>query len=131
MKDLSVLDNSLYEMISRVELDGETCGLKHSKEDPSENHPATNYLCQHVNDNISGEVFQLRIPICDECVEALNDPNWILAYCINCNSSQWIFRPRAKNIHPEGNGIYWCDVCPFCAEIADEYILYKDGGLDE
>lgn len=114
------LNDSLELMMARLELDDTTCGLKHSKEDPAENHPAVNYLCQHLGTD--GEATSgIRIPICQECEEALSDYNWILAYCTNCNKSQWIYRPKSKVQHPEGNGIYWCDVCPHCAEIANEY----------
>ena len=116
------LDEQLNLMIARLELDGETCGLKHSEQDPSENHPAINYLCQNIGDQKIGIEFQqLQVPICEECTEALSDTDWILAYCTNCLKSQWIYRPYSKVYHPEGNGIYWMDVCPFCAEVANEY----------
>jgi hypothetical protein len=121
MDDFTLLDSSLSDMVAQVELEGQTCGLKHSKHDPAENHPAVDYLCQNLGDTKSKEATsQIRIPICEECAEALYDPDWILAYCIYCNRSQWIYRPMAKTKHPEGNGIYWCDVCPFCAEVTDQ-----------
>lgn len=123
MSDLDKIDDALNNLVARVELIDETCGLKHSVEDPAENHPAVDYLCQnfkHKEDPDLEKLDQLRIPICQECVDALNDPNWILAYCINCHKSQWIYRPYAKHKHPEGNGIYLCDVCPFCAEVSGE-----------
>jgi len=122
MEDLEMVDEQINNMMDRIELEGETCHLKHSKEDPSENHPVIDYLCQNLGDQYSGEsIHQLRIPICKECLEALNDPLWILVYCTNCNNSQWIYRPYAKLNYPDGNGVYWLDVCPFCAEIANEY----------
>lgn len=125
MDEFQLLDGSLNDMMARLDLDGQTCGLKHSTSDPAENHPAVNYLCQHLGDKEhNAATSQMRIPICEECVDALNNPDWILAYCTYCNKSQWIFRPRAKNQHPPGNGIYWCDVCPFCAEVINE----KKGG---
>jgi len=36
----------LNQFMDKVNLEGEYCHLKHSEEDPSENHPAVNYLCQ-------------------------------------------------------------------------------------
>ena len=123
MNDLDLLDSALDDLVARLELEGTTCGLKHSKMDPSENHPAVNYLCQGIGDpdtNIAEQI--LRIPICEECVEALYDEDWILVYCINCNKSQWICRHLAKKEYPEGkNIIYWLDVCPYCAEVVNEY----------
>ena len=128
MDNFTLLNETLNDMIALAELEGQTCGLKHSSVDPAENHLAVDYLCQNMGDPRTGEVSsQIRIPICQECIEALYDENWILAYCVHCNKSQWIYRPKAKKVHPPGNGIYWLDVCPFCAEIANEYKGEDDG----
>lgn len=120
--DFTLLDENIALMMAMVELEGQVCQLKHSYADVAEDHPAVNFLCQKLGDQESGyEIQELRIPICEECVEALNDTDWVLAYCTYCNESQWIYRPKSKIQHPEGNGIYWMDVCPHCAEIANEY----------
>ena len=120
--EFDTLNENLEMMIARLELEGEPCGLKHSKEDSAENHPATNYLCQRLGDQETGVPLQeLRIPICEECAAALYDEDWILVYCTYCHKSQWIFRPQAKNNYPDGNLIYWLDLCPFCAEVMGEY----------
>ena len=103
--------------LAAADLENECCVLKHG--DAIE-RPAVNYLCQNMKDKNTGEIHQLRIPICEECAEALYDPDWILMYCINCNKSQWLYRTKAKLQHPEGNGIYYFDVCPFCAEVEDK-----------
>ena len=120
--DFMDLDYNIELMMAKLELEGKTCCLKHSRYDPAENHPAVEYLCQKLVDQKTGvETQELRIPICKECVDALNNPDWILAYCTYCQESQWIYRPKAKMSHPEGNGIYWLDVCPHCAEVVNEY----------
>jgi hypothetical protein len=121
--DIYTLDCNIDTMMARLDLEGETCHLKHRPEwMEGENPPAVDFLCQHFGDRKSGVTYQeLRIPICQECADALYDPNWILAYCINCHKSQWIYRPYSKMAHPEGNGIYWADVCPYCSEIANEW----------
>jgi hypothetical protein len=122
MSILNTVTEDLEYLLARVELEGETCGLKHSKHDPAEDHEAVDYLVQNLGDQKTGMVTQqIRIPVCQECVDALSDNNWILVYCIHCHKSQWISRRLAKKEYPEGNLIYWTDVCPFCAEIADEY----------
>ena len=64
---------------------------------------ATNYLCQRLDDlnkedydpmmlsipEFSGNLNEfgdtLRIPICDECIAALYDEDWLLFYCLTCN----------------------------------------------
>ena len=120
--DFTTLDENLALMIANIELEGETCGLKHSKNDPAENHYAVDYLCQIIGTKNDGsDTQELRIPICKECVSALNDKDWILCYCTYCHESQWIYRPKSKIGHPDGNGVYWLDVCPHCAEIVNEY----------
>lgn len=120
--DFYNIKENLEDMVANLELEGEHCYLKHSSVDPAENHPAVDYLCQRLG-NIEFKIahHELRIPICQECIEALYDENWILVFCSNCTKSQWIYRPKAKLIHPPGNGIYLLDVCPHCAEISNQY----------
>lgn len=118
LDEFTKLDENLGLMMARAELEGEHCHLKHSKFDPAEDHPAVDYLVQSLGDQKTGQIKQeLRIPICAECSEALYDEEWILCYCTYCNHSQWIYRPYSKMHHPEGNGIYFMDACPYCAEI--------------
>ena len=124
-------DDVLNMLTIDIDLIGQTCGLKHSREDPSENHPATNYLCQRLGDKELNIAYQeIRIPICAECAEALLDENWILAYCTFCHESQWIYRPLAKIKHPEGNGVYFMDVCPHCAKVVNEWEESKDFNIN-
>ncbi len=119
MEDIrpSVLDDNINNFIDRLSLENETCCLKHGpKEMEIKAPPAVDFLCQHIgfkDDNIATEV--LRIPICKECAEALLNPEWLLVYCVGCNSSQWIFKPKAYNKVTEG--IIWLDECPECKEI--------------
>lgn len=118
--NLDELDEKISMMLSRLDLEGETCGLKHSVEDPAENYPAIDYLCQNLGDQETGDIYQqIRIPVCAECAEALFDTNWILMYCTYCHASQWVYRPKAKYEYPKGNRIYWQDVCPFCVDNED------------
>jgi hypothetical protein len=119
---MGFLNESLNFMVAHAELVGKTCSLKHGHDNDAENPPAIDYLCQRLGNQKNNEAEQeVRIPICQECIEALYDPNWILMYCVYCHASQWIFRPVAKFDYPEGNGIYWLDLCPHCTEVSDEY----------
>jgi len=122
MSEMYLLDRALDNLVAHLELTYEICKLKHSKEDPAENHPAKDYLCQKLGNQKTGEPEQeIRVQICEECAESLKDENWILVYCTYCHKSQWIYRPLAKNQYPKGNLVYWLDVCPHCAEVANEY----------
>jgi len=119
--DTYVSSEDLNFILEHAELENETCHLKHSKEDPAENHEAVEYLCQHLGDKNTDAVYQeIRVPVCLECAEALLNPKWILMYCVFCFRSQWVYRPLAKYNYPPGNLVYWLDVCPFCAEIVNE-----------
>jgi len=125
--NFTMLNENFNMMLAYLELGDETCGLKHNKKDPSTNYAAVNFLCQNLGDPTTEKYKQeLRIPICNECSMALYDKDWVLVYCTYCNKSQWIYRPLAKNSHPPGNIIYWLDVCPFCAEIANSYTEKED-----
>lgn len=121
--DIYTLDCNLETMMAGIELEGQTCHLKHAPAQKIEDNPkAIDFLCQKFGNKKENIAYQeLRIPICAECAAALYDPDWILAYCVNCHKSQWIYRPYAKMGHPPGNGIYWADSCPFCCQIANEW----------
>lgn len=119
--DIQILSEDLNFILEHAELENETCNLKHSKEDPAENHSAVEYLCQRLGNKKTDTVYQeIRVPVCLECVEAIDNPDWILIYYIYCFKSQWVYRPFAKYHYPSGNLVYWLDTCPFCAEIADK-----------
>lgn len=107
-----------------IDLQNEYCHLKHSEEDPAENHPAVDYLCQSFGyENIKNEEF--RIPICEECVEALSGNEWVLFYCVQCHNSQWLCRKYAKFSYPTNLHVKWVDECPICFEVKKE--KFDDG----
>ena len=124
-------DEITDELHSRLDLIGEHCHLKHSAEDPAENHPAIDYLCQDfgqeasvdfghaINENFVS--FSIRIPICKECVEALLGEEWVLCYCIHCNSSQWVCKKYSRLQFPFWMHIKWMDECPICYEAEEEF----------
>jgi len=119
--DIPVSYEDLNFILEHAEIENETCNLKHSKQDPAENHKAVEYLCQRLCDKNTGAAYQeIRVPVCLECAEAIVNPEWILMYCIFCFKSQWVYRPLAKYNYPPGNLVYWLDVCPFCAEVVNE-----------
>ena len=119
--DLNALDTNIELMLALCELDGEQCHLNHGPL-VDENPAAVEYLCQGFGDQETDTVQQeVRIPICEECANALYNEDWILVYCTFCNNSQWIYRPQAKLEYPDGNGIYWLDLCPFCTKVKNKW----------
>jgi hypothetical protein len=112
-------ENGINELHARIDLTNEHCHLKHSKEDPAENHPAVDFLCQNLGyENFVTET--IRIPICQECVEALLSEEWILFYCVGCNNSQWLNRKYAKHPYPFWLHVHWMDTCPVCHKMEQE-----------
>jgi hypothetical protein len=107
-----VFDNLLQENLAKISLEAEICHLKHN--DIVE-YKAVNYLCQMLGGN---DVVQdlLRIPICEECEAALLGDEWILFYCISCNSSQWVLREKAKKDYSKDQNVYFFINCPTCYE---------------
>ena len=55
--------------------------------------------------------------ICAECVDALCGKEWILFYCLKCNSSQWVKRALARKSYPANMNIMFYDECPNCFEV--------------
>lgn len=91
------------------------CQLNHGARDPKP-HPAVDYLVLPIGkiqkDGKSSNHSELVIPICQECLEALNDEAWTLLYCLDCNESQWILRELAKMKYR--HNIIWLRGCPKC-----------------
>lgn len=115
---METLDNRLMELVALAELDGEVCHLKHSPSPNNENHPAVDYLCQNFGQD--GQVdSMIRIPICAECANALYSKEWILFYCMGCNSSQWLLRSKAKKEYDENVHVMWMKACPHCYTKSD------------
>lgn len=112
----SLIDDTLDAFIAKVELEGQFCCLKHG---PAAMNlppvPAVDYLCQNLGNNETGEVTeQLRVPICEECVKGLYDPNWALLYCVTCHSSQWVYKPRSSHVY--NTDVVWLNQCPHCTD---------------
>lgn len=115
--DDKIIDESINNFMLKVNLEGQTCALKHSEKDPSENHQAVDYLVQNAGDQVSSTVTEtLAIPICQECVDALSDKEWLLFYCVGCNRSQWLYKPLARRVYGKDEHIIFLAKCPYCYE---------------
>jgi len=107
------IDEALDFFIAKMNLIYEDCHLNHGLgvKPPR----ATEYLCQWVGPK-DQPTDLLRIPICVECAEALYDEKWLLFYCLNCNSSQWLLKSKAKKYYPIWESIRFLSECPICTE---------------
>lgn len=98
-------------------LEEETCELNHGPETDNEKHPAVDYIIQPfgytVNEIEEVGVREMIVPVCTDCSEALQGNDWTLFYCIECCSSQWVYRKFAKNRYR--HKILWLRGCPECS----------------
>jgi hypothetical protein len=114
---MDVIDDKLFEFMSIVELNNEVCHLKHTPSSNDEEYLAVNYLCQTMgfDDDIDS---QIRIPICEECSYALCGKEWLLFYCIGCNSSQWLLKSKARRYYDPDTSVMWLKSCPNCYTVS-------------
>jgi len=112
---MDTYDIILDQFIAEAGLEGEICMLNHNDSDPRQ---ATDYLCHQLGYKLPDDTFEadgeLRIPVCDECSEALISNDWILFYCVGCNESQWLQKKYAKREYPEGTNLIALKQCPKC-----------------
>jgi len=110
------LDHYLELLMAQANLIGQVCHLNHgSGVEPPE---AVDYLCQHLGDIRSNwpEIL-LTIPVCVECAYALTyEEDWLLFYCLSCNSSQWLMKSRARKLYPKWQNLIFLYKCPMCFE---------------
>ena len=104
-----------YNFIAQMELDGKTCMLNHNDEIE---RPAVDFLCHRMGYELPDGTYEadaeLRIPVCDECVQGLTNNEEILFYCIGCGASQWLLKSEAKNGYPKGTNVIALKKCPKC-----------------
>jgi len=114
MKDF---DDNLDELLAMIGLINENCHLNHGSDITPP--PAVDYLCQYVGKiekGVGTADSLLRIPICEECAGTLlYDDDWLLFYCLTCNSSQWLIKSKAKKLYPKWESIKFLSMCPKCA----------------
>ena len=108
-------DVILDELEAEMELMGQTCVLNHNDDI---DHPAADFLCHRMGFELPDGNYEadaeLRIPICEECVQGLTGGEWILFYCIGCNESQWLKKSLAKMNYQEGTNMIALKKCPKC-----------------
>lgn len=94
----------LYAEISKGSIGCETKDCK---------NVATDFIVQPLgfNDKVKEEIV---VPICKECIKFISGDEWVLLYCVQCLSSQWLSRSLAKRTYD--SSIVWMDGCPKCSE---------------
>lgn len=120
------LDQHLQSFIAEAELKilGTQCGLNHGIPD-EENPFAVDYLCQSFGNPYTGSIDSIiQTPLCAECLVSLFSEYQILLLCLNCISSQWVFRPEAKLDYPKDKNLFLLTQCPNCYKEDIEVNIY-------
>ena len=112
MEFADILDMAFVHLAARIDLLEQKCQLNHGPNIPAPE--AVDYLCQYVGKKDSSTLDMLTIPICGECIAGLYDEDWLLFYCLSCNSSQWLMKSRARNYYPAWESIRFLHTCPNC-----------------
>lgn len=99
---------NLLQSVMNVQED--LCSLWHHKDEKLPH--AIDYIVQDLGFN-DAATQQIRIPLCQQCINALNSGEWVLFYCIGCNESRWHNKEMSKH-EWENNTIKFFDVCPCC-----------------
>jgi len=99
-----------------AELAESHCELNHGPGTSPQDYRAVNYIVLPLGykENSIQEVSarELVIPVCGECLQALQQDDWTLLYCFGCCESRWVFRKLAKNRYR--HHVLWMRGCPAC-----------------
>ncbi len=101
-----------------AQLDDEYCALNHGPATQLEKRSAVDFIIQPIgykeNDIEEIAVREMIIPVCIECMNALQGTEWVLFYCIDCCASQWVLKTYSKNRYR--HTILWLKGCPECSK---------------
>lgn len=101
---------------------GTPCDLSHKGMDSKEFHRAIDVIQQDIG-YYNQRQYSVTIFVCQDCVNRLYSPNFILLYCLKCNHSQWIVKPYAKMNYGQKH-ICWMSCCPDCAEHGEKATIF-------
>lgn len=115
---IEMFDFVLEQLVADADLQDAHCELFHTKDDPAENHPAVDYLCHQFGLQLPDGDFvadtEIRIPVCQDCVNALCGDEWILFYCVGCGASRWVNRRLSQHEYPKNTHVIGFEECPEC-----------------
>lgn len=104
--------------ILELELSLDTpCELKHR-----EFSRAVNYISQQIGYDGHPQ-YTINIPICEDCLNGLKSPEWILIYCLKCTENQWVYKPLGR-LEYYGKHILWTSCCPSCKEPDEKVSIF-------
>lgn len=79
-----------------VDLADSNCELNHGDQ-VTRTPQAVDYLTLRMGYNADEtSEDKLVIPVCQDCINSLEDDEWTLIYCFECSSSQWVDQKLAK-----------------------------------
>ncbi|MBU0729808.1 MAG: hypothetical protein KKE17_12005 [Proteobacteria bacterium] len=103
-------------LVLLADLENVFCELNHGKDAVVENHRACDYIVvpfgSKDSNDVATSVREMVIPVCRDCIDALQGDEWTLLYCFECSSSRWVLREVAKNQYR--HHVLWLRGCPDC-----------------
>ena len=98
---------------------GTPCDLKHGDK---EFHHAVEFLTQKIG--YKGlEKYSVNVGICQDCIDSLASPEWILLFCLRCSSNQWVYKPMGRLDYYKKH-ICWMSCCPECKEVEEKADIF-------
>lgn len=88
--------------LDKVELlqdlnDGTLCDLNHGKGYKDEDILAIDYITIPLGLVKENKIItHIVLAVCEDCVKALQDPEWVLLVCKDCGQTRWVWRKYSK-----------------------------------
>jgi len=98
------MEDAFLNVTKMAELEGTACDLDECS------NQAVNYIYQKFSE------FDIIIPVCKECIDKLNNKEWVLWFCVECCRSKWIHISESnhKHLYENENRVVWIVACPHC-----------------
>ncbi len=112
--------DALERLVLLTSLGSEVCCLNHDQH--GDEAPAIDYIVIPVG-NLQKNVreYDLTIPVCQDCLDALVNVEWTLLFCLECTSSQWVLNKLSKLDYPKSP--MWLCGCPKCKDEANTKVF--------
>ena len=109
--------DSTDKLILLAELEHSHCELNHGPNIDNTSFPAVDYITIPIGKD-KKKPGHLLIPVCMNCLAGLESDKWVLLYCLECNSSKWVYKPFAKLDYTDNRNteyhVICVEGCPIC-----------------
>lgn len=110
------MDDIKEELIKKLD-EGILCGVTHPD---GKDRKAADFIIQPTKELDIGIDMTVIIPLCNECLSALEVKNQALFYCIDCRRAQFISMRGAEGF--VNQNLLFGKLCPYCKPQEPPYI---------